>query len=95
MTTFVMPICLGCTRYDAAFPGPGARCTAFPDGIPREILESAADHRQPYDGDQGIRFDPIEHADAVYAEKLFSPFLDEPYVEEDDEESDAARAEVA
>lgn len=90
-----MPICSGCTHFDRKYKGHGYRCTAFPDGIPREILESAADHRQAYAGDQGIRFEPIENADAVYAEKLFSPFLDEPYVEEGDEESDAARAEVA
>jgi len=73
MTTIAMPICLGCTHYDRTAPGPGIRCTAFPDGVPDGIYLSAADHRQPFEGDRGIRFEPIEEADAAYAELLFSP----------------------
>lgn len=36
----------------------GAVCTAFPSGIPGEILRNEHDHRQPFDGDNGIRFEP-------------------------------------
>jgi hypothetical protein len=33
-------------------------CSAFPDGIPVEILEGKFDHRKPHEGDHGIMFNP-------------------------------------
>jgi hypothetical protein len=48
------PLCWDC-RHRAR---KDAKCTAFPDGIPWEILDSVADHRHPFPGDQGIRFEP-------------------------------------
>jgi hypothetical protein len=36
----------------------GAACAAFPSTIPFEILDNAVDHRKPYEGDQGIHFEP-------------------------------------
>lgn len=32
-------------------------CDAFPDGIPDVIWNNQADHRRPFDGDGGIRFE--------------------------------------
>jgi hypothetical protein len=34
-------------------------CAAFPDGIPIEIIAARHDHREPYPGDHGIRYEPI------------------------------------
>jgi len=38
----------------------GDMCKAFPDGIPAKVLRGKHDHRKPYKGDNGIRFEPIE-----------------------------------
>lgn len=34
-------------------------CAAYPDGIPWEIQAGQVDHRQPYAGDRGVRYDPL------------------------------------
>lgn len=34
-------------------------CYAFPDGIPEPILTGQFDHAEPFEGDHGIRFEPI------------------------------------
>ena len=36
------------------------KCEAFPGGIPEAILIGEHDHKNPYDGDNGIQFEPIE-----------------------------------
>jgi hypothetical protein len=43
-------------------------CEAFPDGIPAEIL-GGADHRQPWPGDRGLRFE-VNGADASAPDHL-------------------------
>lgn len=35
------------------------RCSAF-EHIPVEIFLGEHDHREPYEGDNGIRFEPLE-----------------------------------
>jgi hypothetical protein len=35
------------------------RCAAYPDGIPWEIQAGQVDHRRPYAGDRGVRYDPL------------------------------------
>ena len=49
------------------------RCTAFPLGIPAEIFEEYADHRLPFLGDGGIRFEPKSTVGAEYVEELYGP----------------------
>lgn len=93
MTYIAMPLCPGCKHFNRD-GGWGFRCAAFPDGIPEAITMSEADHRQPFEGDRGIRFEPIDDEATAYAELLFSPMRDE-LPEDDEEASDAARADVA
>lgn len=56
MTTPAIPICESCARVG---PGPegGFACAAFPDGIPEEIYPGGFDHRQPFPGDNGVRWE--------------------------------------
>lgn len=70
MTTIPAPICVGCKHLRRG--GAKMACTAFPEGIPREIIESEKDHRKPYPGDDHVRYDPKTAADAKYADLLFS-----------------------
>ncbi|MEO3826949.1 hypothetical protein [Actinomadura sp. B10D3] len=32
-------------------------CDAFPEGVPNEIYRNGFDHRNPFEGDRGIRFE--------------------------------------
>lgn len=57
------PLCWKC-RHRAEV---AAKCAAFPDGIPWEILANKVEHREPYPGDRGIRFEPIGIADQAAA----------------------------
>jgi len=54
-----IPLCLDCRHFlDAPNKG-GFICEAFSDGIPKRILVREVDHREPYEGDNGIQFEPI------------------------------------
>lgn len=52
--------CSTCARYRSAFSvtpfADGSFCEAFPDGIPDSVYENLLDHREPVDGDHGIRW---------------------------------------
>ena len=39
-------------------------CAAFPNGIPAAILAGDFDHRKPYLGDGGIRYEPLPDGQA-------------------------------
>jgi len=47
--------CIGCLYWNGDIA-----CKAFPGGIPEEILTGEHDHKNQYDGDNGIQFEPIE-----------------------------------
>lgn len=65
------PICVDCKRLHAAKFGKwGLFCDAFPDGIPDDIKQSRADHRQPYPGDHGLQFLPKSDAAAADAARI-------------------------
>ena len=85
MTTIVMPVCIGCRHYDRSRLTVGDFCAAFPNGIPAAIVANRVDHREPVEGDGGTRFDPIDDEAAAYAEDVFNPAPEEPYVEDDAE----------
>lgn len=46
--------CVWCRHRSAG----GSTCRAFPKGIPEAISSNKHDHRSPYDGDHGVRFEP-------------------------------------
>lgn len=65
------PICVFCEHVRRPFDWDDARCAAFPDGIPQAIFDNESDHRQPIDGDQGIRFEPESQDGSNYAREMF------------------------
>ena len=55
--------CISCAHYRL-----NLKCDAFPHGIPNPILEDEHDHRKPFFGDNGVRFE--------LAEGMKNPFED-------------------
>lgn len=52
----VSQTCFSCRHWQ-----PGDRtCTAFPEGIPLPIWMGENNHRQPYAGDHGIRYESVQ-----------------------------------
>ena len=62
----VSPTCYECRHRDL---DRDHACTAFPQGIPLEIWNGRCDHRTPYPGDNGIRFEPMTLEDRTAFEK--------------------------
>ncbi len=52
--------CLTCRHYEGDFA-----CAAFPSRIPQEILTGLYDHREAYQGDHGIRWEPRDGEEEV------------------------------
>lgn len=68
--TITMPQCAFC-QYLHRNDKTANTCTAFPDGIPVEIFINEADHRNPYPGDHGVRFDPVDDDAAQVVAAMF------------------------
>lgn len=52
------PLCVVCKHLAGFAPGGKPYCKAFPNGIPDKFWDAKADHTTPYDGDNGITFEP-------------------------------------
>ena len=55
-------VCYYCAHWKRN--DPDKMCAAFPDGVPMQIWLGDHDHREPYEGDHGIQFEPLKDADA-------------------------------
>jgi hypothetical protein len=51
-----IPMCVFCRHRPLRIDQP-LSCLAFPDGIPRDILELQLDHRRAFPGDHGVQFE--------------------------------------
>lgn len=56
-----VPQCIACRHLDGD-KAPERTCPAFPKGIPDDVWEGEIDHRKPYPGDNGVRFESRERA---------------------------------
>ena len=56
-------LCAFCRHFVLSLAEDGRpTCRAFPYGIPDQILVGRADHRRPFPGDRGIRYEPSSEA---------------------------------
>lgn len=60
-----IPQCVLCARWRSPLDGgpENQTCEAFPKAIPQQIWQGKADHRQPFDGDHGLRWTSRNGAD--------------------------------
>jgi hypothetical protein len=62
MTSQAQSQCAACEHFRSpfdspeTFDAPGPTCAAFPAGIPDAVYANRFDHRQPIDGDHGVRW---------------------------------------
>ncbi len=59
----IAPICLTCQRFLGVESAAGYVCEAFAGGVPTDVLASRVDHRDPVEGDGGLRYRPKAEQD--------------------------------
>ena len=59
MPTYQAPLCMTCKHFNFENKVNNV-CTAFPDGIPVNILITELDHRKPVNGDHGIQYESVD-----------------------------------
>jgi len=69
MNDYRQPLCMFCRNL--IDESEVKRCRAFPEGIPEEILTTEADHRKPFEGDGGIRFESMSDEAEKRATEVF------------------------
>ena len=68
-SVYPAPMCLTCRHFhDADDEATSLTCDAFPDGIPEAVLTGEHDHRDPYPGDRGVRYEPLDRSGLINAE---------------------------
>ena len=59
--TIITVDCYICKHFTGKITGMAEiGCKAFPSGIPGDIRYAEGKHTEPYDGDHGIQFEPVE-----------------------------------
>jgi hypothetical protein len=71
--------CQSC-KHSRPDSGPGNVCAAFPDGIPTKIIASRHDHRKPYPGDHGIRYEPLDMNAPQFCQHFDRKAADLPWI---------------
>jgi hypothetical protein len=67
-----VPICMGCAHFIGTIDlDVGPTCEAFLAGIPAAIWDDSFDHRQPFEGDGGVRFELVDTDDARRALRVY------------------------
>jgi hypothetical protein len=70
-------LCFWCKHFDTiSLQERDASCAAFPNGIPEHIWYLKYDHREPHEGDNGIRFEKLYDFDKM------SPIMRDRFTDE-------------
>ena len=69
--------CMSCSRFDNQVRDKEV-CSAFPNGIPLEIIGGLHLHREPFKGDNGIQWDAVKGAEWLDTPEIIEEVQDDP-----------------